>query len=91
MSPFTKVYQNQSQSGGGLRQTGNSQKQRSGKILTGSGMGRGLVGSQKRPVGSSHGPEVNSGVQVVRGSQPSGYKPVHSQNNRNSLRSHSPG
>lgn len=47
MSPFTKVYQNQTQSGGGIRQTGgsNSQKQRSGKILTGSGMGRGLVGS----------------------------------------------
>ena len=56
-------------------------------------MGRGLVNTQKRPVGSSHGPEVTSGVQVVRGGQPAtGYKSVNSQaNNRTSIRSHSPG
>jgi len=67
MSPFTKVYQNQTQSGGGLRQTSNSQKQRSGKILAGAGLGRGSIlnPTVKRPVGSSHGPpqvEVTSGV-----------------------------
>ena len=71
MSPFTKVY-NQSNSGGGLRQSGNA-KQRSGQIRTG-GMGRGVGGSQpKRAIGGSHGPtpagEIHNGIQIVRPGQ----------------------
>lgn len=58
MSPFTKVYTQQSSSGGGLRQAGNS-KQRSGQIRTG-GMGRGLM-PQKRTVSGSQGPMMMSG------------------------------
>ena len=60
-------------------------------------MGRGLVGTQKRPAGNSHGPEVTSGVQVMRGGAgqagavQSSFKQGGAQANRTSLRSHSPG